>query len=452
MKEEGTRAAVSVEALAPKYVFRGVANVKHLVISIQTDIRRTESKRPPLNLCVVLDKSGSMSGDKEKNCKIAINEIITNLNAEDKFHFVTYGTEAQIEIEDGDLANKEELKKLVNNIHSTGNTNISAGMNKALEVLLRSGAEQIANSRIFLFSDGHPNGGVSTLSGLETEASKILAHNVNITTFGIGDVNATIMKGIAAAGCGDYLFIDLAENIPTYVGQGMSGMLNIFGKNGILKIRGQNGTVVKKIFGHMDTKRNALISGVDIGDVRYGDLRQILAEVEVTPSAEIWSGDDKVPAVKWEFSVEPVRLDKEIGESHPNDGSVEEKKEMEWSGLIGFYGTDDETKVEDDVPSQVKVSLTLGLAAEKNDKVHALLQANEAEKALVLQQELIADLDDILDDDTTGLAATLKKRAQEINIRVRNEGSSSNVLNCFDSFTYVAQRQSRFDSASWDLT
>jgi len=118
---------------------------------------------------------------------------------------------------------------------------------------------------------------------------------VTISTFGIGeDFDEELMKGISESGLGDYFFIDSGKNIPGFVSKAIHGLMSIIGTNSCLKVRGKNGVIVKK---YLTANKVDMLEGYCFGDLNSGNLKQIIVEIEVSPTKE-----EKTIGVTYELS------------------------------------------------------------------------------------------------------------------------------------------------------
>lgn len=114
-------------------------------------------------------------------------------------HLVVYSTTARVAFENGKLAESERLLTIVDALKTEGNTNISGGLQCAFQLL----AGKTSPRRVFLFSDGEANEGVSAAIEMEQVVSFLHSHGVNVTSFGIGDsYEEKMMRAIAKAGHG----------------------------------------------------------------------------------------------------------------------------------------------------------------------------------------------------------------------------------------------------------
>jgi len=182
--------------------------------------------------------------------------------------------------EDGDMNNREELIKKVEDVMVKGSTNISGGLEKATEILLKNKQEN-RTQRIYLFSDGLANAGLKTHAELFDLTKSIYEKKITTCTFGIGaDFDEDLMKGIAENGNSYYFYIERSDQIEKFVSAALGALLGTIGKNAVLKIIGKNGGIVKKIYGFEN-----LVEGARIGDIKQNNLKNILVALEVTPTA-----------------------------------------------------------------------------------------------------------------------------------------------------------------------
>jgi len=256
------------------YVLAGVKQTLHALISLETIASKEEKPRHPVDLCLVLDRSGSMSGDRLDCAKKAIIMVMKALSSKDCVHLVQYDHTVDVVFENMDITKLATMEAKVKKIEAGGSTNIGGGLEKAYEIL-RQRSSVASTKRVFLFSDGMNNAGnhrsTSDFSKLVSSACK---DSISTASFGIGDgFNEELMSTIAEVGCSDYFFIQTAKDIERIVAAALQFLLTTLGKEVALTVRGQNGAVVTKVFGHEDASKP-----IPLGFLSYGTTRTLVVE------------------------------------------------------------------------------------------------------------------------------------------------------------------------------
>ncbi|EAU68111.1 von Willebrand factor type A domain protein [Stigmatella aurantiaca DW4/3-1] len=162
-----------------------------------------ERRRVPVNVALVIDRSGSMRGQKLDDAKRAAREFITRVSEEDRVALVHYGTD--VTVFPSTLATpetREQMLTFVNAIEDEGSTNISGGLEAAAQQLQKN-ADQFRVSRIILLSDGQPTAGLTREEQLTALARNLRSQGMAVSALGVGeDFNENLMQGIADQGGG----------------------------------------------------------------------------------------------------------------------------------------------------------------------------------------------------------------------------------------------------------
>jgi len=165
--------------------------------------------RNQLNLILVLDRSGSMSGTPNEVMKDASKLIIDKLSENDIIGIVLFGEGASVLLEPVNAVDKDYIKSLIDTIPaSDGNTEIYAGMDMGYDRASKNNVPERV-SRLLLLSDGQPGD-----SGHELRATEGLAEGVSISTVALGSsANLDLMESIARKGEGTFYWISDPDNL-----------------------------------------------------------------------------------------------------------------------------------------------------------------------------------------------------------------------------------------------
>src|SRR6476659_5544019 len=122
----------------------------------------TERERASVNLAIVLDRSGSMSGEKSRVAKVAVEEAIARLRSDDRFSIVAYDDVVDVVIE-STLASAEARQGAVERLRTVdarGSTNLGEGWLRGCEQVAGHLVDQGVN-RCLLLTDGLANVGMT---------------------------------------------------------------------------------------------------------------------------------------------------------------------------------------------------------------------------------------------------------------------------------------------------
>lgn len=167
-----------------------------------------QARRTPVNLALVIDRSGSMSGSKIAEARRAALQLVELLGPEDRLAIAHYGND--VRTLDGRLAtapNKQAMRDFISRIAPEGGTNIGEGL-VAGQAQLALAQRDFKVNRLLLLSDGQPTVGVTEPAGLVSIATRLRQGGVSVTALGVGaDFNEDLMQALADSGGGSYAFI-----------------------------------------------------------------------------------------------------------------------------------------------------------------------------------------------------------------------------------------------------
>jgi Ca-activated chloride channel family protein len=172
-------------------------------------------RRVPTDLLVVLDRSGSMEGEKLVHARGAVRELVSQLEPVDRFALVTYsdGAELRVPLAAATPDLRERWLATVGEINADGGTNMSAGLDLALATVTRLRTAERA-ARVILISDGLANQGDASFEGLVGRARQATRAEVPLTAVGVGaDFNEALMTALADAGGGNYFYVERSTEL-----------------------------------------------------------------------------------------------------------------------------------------------------------------------------------------------------------------------------------------------
>ena len=207
------------------------------------------ANRVPLNISIVIDRSGSMQGIKMGQAKRAAKTIIDQLNENDYVSIVIYDNNVDSVQSPVPAMDKQAIKKKIDGIAPRGSTNLWGGTEMGYDFVKRNYREGFVN-RVLLISDGIANTGLtdSTLIRLKVRYFKD-QEGITISTFGVGyDYNETLMTDMAETGAGNYYFIDAAEKLTGIFENELAGLLMLAARDAEVRIILPEGVNLEKAY------------------------------------------------------------------------------------------------------------------------------------------------------------------------------------------------------------
>ncbi len=185
------------------------SNQRQLSISIAAATEALESKPLPLNLCLVIDCSGSMKGIPLDTVKQAAQQLIYQLSSYDRISVVAFDHQAQVIVPNqlvGDAL--DEIISKINSLQARGGTAIDEGIKLGIKEMVAAGTETI--SQAFVLTDGENEHGDNDrclkLAEFATE------NKITLNTLGFGEHwNQNILEKIADVGAGILAYIEKPE-------------------------------------------------------------------------------------------------------------------------------------------------------------------------------------------------------------------------------------------------
>ncbi|MSP12646.1 MAG: VWA domain-containing protein [Chloroflexi bacterium] len=153
--------------------------------------------RMPLNLCLALDHSGSMSGAKIRNVREAVKLIIEQLQPQDVVSIVLFDDKVDVIAPSQMVQNADALKTQIDKIRDRGGTTMSLGLSASIREVQKQLSPNRLN-RILLLTDGQTYGDEDKCRQLATDAA---VQGISIMAFGLGDEwNEVLLDDLAHHG------------------------------------------------------------------------------------------------------------------------------------------------------------------------------------------------------------------------------------------------------------
>ena len=205
----------------------------------------------PMNLALVIDRSGSMKGDRIANAMNAAVGAIERLRDGDSVTVVAFDSGAQVVIPPTRVSSssRASMENAVRNIRLGGDTCISCGMLEGMQQLAQTSLSGDRVNRMILLSDGATNSGIKDVGGLRAMAGRMTGKGVTISTIGVDvDFDEKVMAALANEGNGRHYFVANASGLPAVFAQEFDDILASVAKEAELTIELAPGVEVAEVF------------------------------------------------------------------------------------------------------------------------------------------------------------------------------------------------------------
>jgi Ca-activated chloride channel homolog len=197
-------------------IYKDKETERVMEIAITAPHKETDNEPITMNLALVIDRSGSMSGGKLEFAKKAAQHVVEMLKEDDRLTLVSFDDEVKIHSSAKKVSekNRQHLMHEISRLHSGGSTFLSGGWLAGCESVASEETGTSLN-RVLLLTDGQANVGITDSFELGLHARNLNQRNVSTTTLGVGlDFDHFLLESMAEMGGGNYYFIEDAQSIP----------------------------------------------------------------------------------------------------------------------------------------------------------------------------------------------------------------------------------------------
>ncbi len=255
----------------------------------------TSNKRPPLNLALVIDRSGSMDGDPLRQAQKAACFLARELTPDDRLAIISFDHEAEVLVSSRPVDDPELFVRAINTIQARGLTDLQLGwLTGATQV-----AEQLnpsAVNRVLLLSDGHTNAGIIESELIAKQVAGLSSRWVSTSAFGLGDgFDEDLMGAIAGSGDGTLAFISNPDQLADLYANELSGLTNTAAQRISLGIRNRNGAELSDVLNDLP---QTAYGNWQLPNLRFGHDLHVAVRIELPA----WSANTPIASIRlaWE--------------------------------------------------------------------------------------------------------------------------------------------------------
>ncbi len=237
------------------------------------------AERRPVAIGLVIDRSGSMHGDKIVTARRAALAVLDRLNESDRVAAVIFDDRIDV-LQNGAPATPEvkaRLRAELTAVEARGSTALHTGWLTGCRAIAPETAGAVL-ARCFLLTDGLANVGLTDAEQIASEAASVREHaGVGTSTFGIGDdYDESLLGPMAVAGGGQFHNLRTAEEIArTFLGE-LGELFTVAAANVRLRVEVEPGVGVEVVSPYWAQRVSPTQWSIALGDLLSGEERHVV--------------------------------------------------------------------------------------------------------------------------------------------------------------------------------
>jgi Ca-activated chloride channel family protein len=257
-----------------------------VMLDITAPAMDVDQARPAATVQVVLDRSGSMSGERLEAAKLALMRLVDRLEPTDNFGVVAFDDDASVVVAAGPMTDKASARMAIAGVCAWGGTNLSAGYFRGLQEARRVCGP--AGATLMIVSDGEANEGIIDPEQLAGIAARAQQQAITTTTIGIGlGYDELLLAAISTGGAGNHAFAEGADDAGPVLAREVAGLLSKTVQAATLRV-----TLADAVSITLDeVDRPMLIQGrvatAELGDLWAGEQRKLMLRFTVPAVAAL---------------------------------------------------------------------------------------------------------------------------------------------------------------------
>jgi Ca-activated chloride channel family protein len=238
--------------------------------------RRSATMRPPVNLALLVDTSGSMEGRAIDDARAASLALLASLAPEDRLAVVVFHSKAEVLLPSTRVgeANMKELRAKIAAMKADGTTDMADGL-KLAQAEVERNLDREGVNRIVLLGDGVPNDDTQVLAYVANAA----AHGISVTALGLGnDYDETLMGRIAQTSGGRFHYVADSTKVQSFFAEEVVRLHKVVARNAYVELKPGPGVTVRGVIGRPGNSSGRSYV-VNLGDISLGDEQELVVDL-----------------------------------------------------------------------------------------------------------------------------------------------------------------------------
>jgi Ca-activated chloride channel homolog len=271
--------------LANARIAKGDRGQTYLMLEVKSGAGSVAASAAPSHLAIVIDRSGSMKGDRIVNARAGAKAAVDRLGDGDLISVVAFDTSPTTVVPSTriDPSSRASVKAAIDRISLGGDTCISCGIEAGMRELATSNDKV---DRMIVLSDGDATDGVRDVAGFEAIAQRARGMGAAISTIGLGlGYNQRILGAVAQQAGGGHYFLESAASLDRVLGSEAEALRSTVAVEAEAVIDPGEGVSIARVFDRSFERRGRKIV-VPLGSFARDDVKTVLVELTVPTGAD----------------------------------------------------------------------------------------------------------------------------------------------------------------------
>ena len=318
-------------------------------------------ERVPVNVAIVIDKSGSMnSGGKIQAAKEAAILALHRLKPSDIVSVILYDSTVEVLVPATKMTDRDRIIRKIHGIGAGGSTALYAGVQTGADEVRKFLSSNRVN-RIVLLSDGLANVGPDSPRALGKLGADLIDESISVTTIGLGSgYNEDLMSQLAFRSDGGHYFCEEPDELAGIFDQEFGRTLSVVAQEVNIEIICGEDMRPVRLLGREGTIQGRTVT-LDMNHIYSEHEKYVILEVEIPPQ-----------------KIDKVR---ELALVRVNYEDMKTNQQVKNSGSVEVCFSDTRTRVENSVNKPVYADVVEQIAIENNEKALALRDKGQIDDA-----------------------------------------------------------------------
>ena len=377
--------------------------------------------RPPVNLTLVIDRSGSMNGEKIAHAKAAAIEAVRRLAADDVFSLVAFDHEVETLVPAARVGDCRAIEARIRSIVPRGNTAIYGGVTQGAAELRKHLEDRRYTHRLVLLSDGLANNGPSAPDDFARLGLSLGREGISVSTIGVGlDYNEDLMTRLARRSDGNTYFVASSRELTNIFNAELGDVLNVVARRVVVTVEFPAGVRPLAFVG------------------RVGAVRGQRAEFELN---QLYGGQEKFALVEVEVAAAKAGAEREIAAATVVFEDALTQRSVHVSARSAVRFSSAEREVVAAANRQVQADYAVNALAVAKDEAIELLDSGRRDEAAETLRNRTVELKKMSETYSNAAVGSLAAAAAPAVQKIERDGLSNGERKAYRAEIQQTQNQ-----------